>query len=295
MIKPSLLVVGGQGDIARWFRAKLGRAAVYAGRSGDGLDYRIDLTDEAQCWAEPLRGVTHCLIAAGISKPAECEADRSHSELVNVTGTSRLLMECRSRGVVPIFLSSVQVYGSRAGVFVEGSCGFGLSVYAQQKKLVEDLIHANFSKYLILRISRVEYQTPCKSSLLSDIAHKLQCGNSKVAYDQLISLLLIDDLFKVVRQLVSSGRSGTYNVAGLEWCSRSLLAALVLVRLRKLGFTGLPDRISPLPMAHCVVGPVTNGTSFVDCSLLTRDVPSFAPEGIINIVEKFQFEEVDVI
>ncbi len=232
--KQRTLIVGSTGDIGSGFRALWGNKALYASRIESNDVQAIDL-EKLHLWPfESLREVSHCLIAAGYSKPDDCFDRSEKTYAVNVYGTGKLLDRCKSAGVVPIFLSSEQVYGNLSGTVGEEVEASPVTVYGQQKLEIETKIRSEFSQYLILRISRVEYSFHTRSSMIGDCATKILHGERSFAYDQLINLLFIDDLVKITERLIECNISGTFNIGGLETLPRSTIAEKVLKRLYEL-------------------------------------------------------------
>jgi dTDP-4-dehydrorhamnose reductase len=284
------LLVGSSGDIGAGFRKIWGDLALYAGRSG-GRDQRtLDLAAPASWPADLLDRVSYCLIAAGISKPDDCFKDREATHAVNVTGTGLLLDKCKAAGVVPVFFSSEQVYGLHKGPADEVTPAEPATVYGCQKLEIERKIVAQFQQFIILRISRVEYGSLLRSSLIGDCARKLLQGQRVFAYDQTISLLYIDDLVEVTERLMRKGASGIFNVRGLETMSRSTLAGLVQTKLQAI----VPAAVSgPITLAKHASFPTLEPRAdslVLKCDKVQNLLGGFMPRSVSAILQAYCFQ-----
>ena len=288
------LIVGASGDIGTGFRKRWGASAIYAARTRRDGDRMLDLAQPESWSPDILDGVSHCLIFAGSAKPDACAQDPQGSHKVNVDGTSRLLELCAAKSVVPVFLSSEQVYGVYAGVADELSLTAPVTVYGRQKLQIEQNIVAQFSHFLVLRLSRVEYSHAAKSSLISDSATKLKNGVRTFAYDQMVSLLHIDDLAAMVEGLMAHGVSGVFNMGGPEYLSRSALAALVQARLRAAKQGNLND--GPIQLVELATFPAREPRStrlLIDFAKARRELGGFVPRSISAILDGYDFEMAD--
>jgi nucleoside-diphosphate-sugar epimerase len=284
-----LLVVGGRGDIATAFRQAIGDRALYAGSSCEFPDIKVDLSNPNVDWDRALKNITHCLVASGVSRPSDCMGDESRAWQVNVQATENLLEQCKRKRIIPIFLSSEQVYGDKNGLVDEEVVGSRLSIYAKQKIFIEKTIRRGFSQYIIFRLSRIEYSENRRTSLLSACRDQLLRGARVAAYDQMINLLHVDDFIALVELVMGRDIYGTFNVAGGEWFSRSVLLEMVRQRLVHLKVLSDGEAIAGCRLSE-FSGPV-NGSPYrmLDCRKLFDLTPEFRPRSAMSILTSFDF------
>ena len=229
-----ILVVGSSGDLGSGLK-KYNFASNYcfASRSPRLQDRFFDFSIP-ETYEESLRDATYCILSAGISNIDECFFNAESTNAINVIRTIQFLSVCKAKKIVPILLSTEQVYGVGDTIVTEDHIPIPKSVYAKQKFTVERYLEKNFTQYLILRLSRIEYSEKRKTSLISSIIEKFMSGESLVANDQFINLLHIQDLSYILNKLIDKNANGIFNIAHPEMIRRDILANKILKIIKKI-------------------------------------------------------------
>ncbi|MFC1987024.1 sugar nucleotide-binding protein, partial [Chloroflexota bacterium] len=168
-----------------------------------------------------LKGLTHIFFCHGVSGIDECKINRSSAYKINVSNTIKLLESFRHSDVVPIYLSTDMVYSGTQRNFTESDVPAPFTEYGKQKVAVENYITTQFSKYIILRLSKVYGvekgdQTLFTSCLDSLIAHK----TIPAADDIFLSPIYVMDVVHALDGLVTGKHYGIFNLGGQETATR---------------------------------------------------------------------------
>lgn len=175
------------------------------------------------------RGITHAVIAAGISQVALCEREPLRTRSVNVTGTIALAKQLRGEGIRVVALSSDYVFDGAAGDYAEASAINPLNEYGRQKAAMENgLLHGIGGDLLVIRLSKVFSLERGSGTLLDEMAGRLLRGLPvRAARDQYFCPTLIDDVVTGVLQLLTSPLTGNVHLCAPSRISRLQLAVKV--------------------------------------------------------------------
>jgi len=179
------------------------------------------------------RGVTHAIIAAGVSKIAACEEDPVSSRKINVSGTVELAQQLCDLGIKVIAFSSDYVFDGAKGAYTEASPVSPVNAYAQQKTEMEKLLmKVCGGNALILRLSKVFDVIKGSGTLLDEIAGKLARGETvSAARDQFFCPVWIDDVVHVIGRLIATDAGGVMHLCAPQKLSRLELAQEMAERL----------------------------------------------------------------
>lgn len=182
-----LLVVGGDSQLGREIVASAGRlgldAVATSRRQNQDLgrqSHYLDLTDEAT-FVGVENGVTHAILAAGVTSLQDCERDPRQSRVVNVVGPAGLLGRLARAGVPTTVISTSQVFSrdqDRPGPSDERSptCEYG-----RQKAELEDI-----ASDLGMRIARCTKILAAHQGLIHDWDRDLRRGHTIAAFSNMM-------------------------------------------------------------------------------------------------------------
>ncbi len=191
----------------------------FEGAERDGIYLDLGNPDFSNILA--LKDLTHIFFCNGITNIDECKINRSSSYKINVTNTIKLLESLIHTDVVPIYLSTDMIYNGTQKDFTESDIPAPLTEYGRQKVEAENYITTQFSKYIILRLTRVfgvgeRDQTLFTSCLDSLMGHKTIFS----AADIFLSPIYIMDVVHALDALVSGNHYGIFNLGGHETATR---------------------------------------------------------------------------
>jgi len=194
------------------------------------------------------RGISHAVIAAGVSGVVVCEQQPAKTRAVNVEGTAELARQLNSAGIRVLALSSDYVFDGIGGNYVESSPVNPLNEYGCQKADMESALLDSDGDVLLVRLSKVFDTRPGSGTLLDEMVGRMRQGKAvSAARDQIFCPTHIDDIAAVLRQLLVSGLTGIVHLCAPTKTSRLELALKVAdafgysselvheIRLRDLG------------------------------------------------------------
>jgi dTDP-4-dehydrorhamnose reductase len=221
---PATVVFGADGFIGRNLLAGVRRvnpACIGVGRHA--LDLAAPDTDPLDLQT---RGITHAVIAAGISRIAACEREPARTRIVNVTGTVDLVRQLQRKGIRVVALSSDYVFDGTAGNYHDAASVSPVNEYGRQKAALEEtLLRENGDGLLLVRLSKVFDLVPGSGTLLDEMAARLLAGEPvRAARDQFFCPTLIEDVVTGLMRLLVSGRTGIVHLCAPDRMSRLQLA-----------------------------------------------------------------------
>ncbi len=235
---PSTAVIGADGYLGRAFFDVLrtGDTCPFATshRRGTALAH-YDL-GEACATRLPLQenGVEAAIIAAGISGGA-CGEHPGEARAVNVDGTLTLIRELWGQNVLPVSLSSDNVFDGllATGGYADEGAVAPTTEYGRQKSEVERFLADSGRPFLAVRLSKVFSLERGDGTLLDEMAQSLMAGHAvRAAFDQVFCPTLREDVVRAVLELLAAGVRGLINVCSPEPLSRYALALQVAARLQ---------------------------------------------------------------
>lgn len=224
-----LLVIGASGFIGNklynYFKSKgLEVKGTYYSKTFEGAErdgIYLDLSNPDFLSILDLKDLTHISFCNGVTDIDECKINRHSSHKINVTNTIKLLEGFRHTHVVPIYLSTDMVYSGTQKNFTESDIPAPPTEYGKQKVEVENYITTQFSKYIILRLSKVYGiekgdQTLFTSWLDSLMGHKTIFS----AADIFLSPIYVMDVVHALDGFVTGKHYGIFNLGGQETATR---------------------------------------------------------------------------
>lgn len=174
-----LLIVGGDGILGQALAARSGRPVIATTRRPGTGRPKLDLATLPETWEIP-DGVGACVLAAAVSKYADCERDPEASFRINVDGTCVLADRLADRCVRTVFLSSNAVLGESEDRSPRAAPA-PISEYGRQKAEAESRLRALGAT--VIRLTKViEPGMP----LLSGWRDRLRDGQTFEAFDDMV-------------------------------------------------------------------------------------------------------------
>jgi dTDP-4-dehydrorhamnose reductase len=227
---PALAVFGASGFIGRnLFRTALtgnGRSLAFARRpTDDQRPFTLERPD-IRPFDLRARGITHAVIAGGVTDPRRCESDPGGTRAVNVDGPLELARQLGEEGIAVAAYSSDYVFDGRFGRYDEDSPVNPLNEYGRQKADLErSLLEGRNPRPLVLRLSKVYDIEKGSGTLLDEMAGLLRGGRPlRAAVDQVFCPTFVDDVVDVTISLARSGATGLVNLCAPGKTSRYDLA-----------------------------------------------------------------------
>lgn len=223
----------------------------------------------------PLRGVTHAVIAAGVSRIAACEREPARTREINVAGTVELARQLVREGIRVVALSSDYVFDGHTGYYDDRSPVNPLNEYGRQKVAMEEgLLATGGGSPLIVRLSKVFDLQRGSGTLLDEMAAKLTRGEPyQAAQDQVFCPTLVDDLVSGLQSLLASARTGIVHFCAPTRISRFRLAANLAAAFGCE--TQLVQKIALRDLNEPFIRPLD--TSMLCSSFTELSLPAFAP------------------
>ena len=168
-----------------------------------------------------LKDLTHIFFCNGITNIDECKTNRDFAYRINVTNTVRLLKNFIDTTVVPIYLSTDMIYSGTKKEFTESDIPASATEYGKQKLEVENYIQTHFSKYIILRLTKIYGVEKGDQTLFTSWLDSLM--GQEVIYstdDIFVSPVYVIDVVHALNRLVTGEHYGIYNLGGHENATR---------------------------------------------------------------------------
>lgn len=224
-----ILVTGASGLLGAnllWeVRGRYDRVAVYYRhpiRLPGVVGVRADLTcsPEALELIEAYRPhwIVHC---AALTNVDLCEEEPSEAHKVNVEMTEHLVSAARRTGARMLYISTDSVFDGVRGRYSEEDTPRPLNVYARTKLEGERVVRGNLDRSLVVRTNIYGWNAQNKDSLAEWLLGRLESGQQVPGFqDVFFTPILVNDLAKILLNMMDQALHGVYHVAGGERCSK---------------------------------------------------------------------------
>ena len=225
----------------------------------------------------PLResGAKAAIISAGISGRL-CGERPDESRTVNVDGVTMLIRNLWLHDVLPVFLSTDQVFDGQLamGGYDDGDVLHPTSEYGRQKAEVERFLADSGHPFLAVRLGKVFGLEKGDGTLLDDMARLLSEGQTvRAAVDQVFCPTLLGDVVEAVWGVLTTGVLGAVNVCSPEAWSRHNLAMAIAERMG-----ADPSRVEPVSLESVFPGMRHPKRTVLICRRLREELGfSFTP------------------
>ena len=236
LVDKKLLILGASGLIgsrlaAAWAHRSL--VATYRARPiVGGVFFDVSRERLKDRILQPNHGITHAVLAHGISKLEDCARRRDAAVATNVTGTLRAIDDLLDAGVHLIFLSSDAVFGGGPGLRTEADEPCPILSYGRDKRAVETYLSKQVQPWTILRLTKViagftDYRNPLSRWLAAiDAGQPIRC-----ATDQTLTPVDLDYVIRAILFCVGSRIEGIFHVSGSERVTRHALLLRLLAQM----------------------------------------------------------------
>ncbi len=181
-------------------------------------DLRVEETVDRLLQSLQPAWIIHC---AALTNVDQCEDDPDEAWRVNVEMTRHLAAAaCRVRARM-IYISTDSVFDGETGQYCEDDTPGPLNVYAKSKLAGESVVHEELKESLIIRTNIFGWNARDKLSLAEWILGRLEASQTINAFvDVIFSPILVNDLSRIILDMLKRELSGLYHVAGSEVCSK---------------------------------------------------------------------------
>jgi len=223
--KIKVLITGASGFVGRRFMEAFREHEVVGlrySRSKPGL-IALDLRNPfaVRACLEDLRPevVIHCAARPSVDW---CELNRSEARSINLLPVRFLADKCARLGAKLVFLSTDHVFDGLHGPYSETEPANPINEYGRLKLEGERAITRLTERHLIVRTTNVYgFDRESKNFLMANLPRLARGERVLVASDQFSNPTAVDDLCWVVRDLITSGCTGTFHVAGPDLVNRA--------------------------------------------------------------------------
>jgi len=183
---------------------------------------RVDVTDpEAMAgWLSLIQPdiVWH---TAGLTNVDACEAHPDLARQLNVDAAAIVARASASVGARLIHVSTDHLFSGKVGRYREDATIAPLNVYAATKAEAEERVLAAHPGALVVRTNFFGWGHPHRRSFSDWVLDSLRRHQSISMFtDVFFTPILVNDLVTTAMELLKSGSSGIYNVAGSERVSK---------------------------------------------------------------------------
>ncbi|MCW3110557.1 MAG: family oxidoreductase [Segetibacter sp.] len=221
-----ILITGANGFLGQHLTCYLKNAAFHVIASGkgpsrivkcDGIEYaEVELTNKEAVEQMLLRFSPEVIIHnAALSKPDECENNKSFCLDVNVEATRYLLEAAKEHF---IYISTDFIFGEN-GPHAEDAETGPLNFYGESKLLAEKLVMQSGKKYSIVRPVFIYGAAAqgMRASFLHWVKNNLeQKKQIKVVSDQSRTPTYAEDICKGIETIINKEATGVFNLAGKD-------------------------------------------------------------------------------
>jgi dTDP-4-dehydrorhamnose reductase len=152
---------------------------------------------------------------AGLTSVEQCQADPMLARHVNVTLAINVAQACNKRGVTLIHISTDHLFSGEKSEHDEAEYVSPLNEYAQTKAEAERCVAAACPTALIIRTNFYGWGTRYRNSFSDTILQALRSGQPISLFtDVFYTPIIASVLATTCHELVNSGQSGVFNVAG---------------------------------------------------------------------------------
>jgi dTDP-4-dehydrorhamnose reductase len=152
------------------------------------------------------------VLCSGYSNLADCHRHPDISHRFNVAAPQALLAYARNFNVVPVFLSSDNVFDGAKNGYDETASPNPLNLYGKQKLAVEEFIRTQFARHLILRSSKVMGYTS-ESWVVRQLNELTEHRQILCFTDRHYAPVVIENIPEFVMKAIELGGSGTFHMA----------------------------------------------------------------------------------
>jgi dTDP-4-dehydrorhamnose reductase len=156
---------------------------------------------------------THVVLSSAVTSIDECCIEHERACRTNVTKTRDLIDHLVYRNIIPVFLSSDQVFDGERGNYTECDPTSPINQYGRFKACVEDHL-SSINQCIVLRLGKTYSPDLGVQSLYKEIYERLnQGGKVQAAFNQIYNLSTLEFTSSAIYQAMAAGLTGRYHLA----------------------------------------------------------------------------------
>ncbi|MHB8754664.1 MAG: SDR family oxidoreductase [Candidatus Acidiferrales bacterium] len=169
--------------------------------------------------------IVHC---AAMTDVEQCEREPKSAHTINVDATQTLAQWSAQHGARFVFISTDSLFDGRREHYDEEDEPAPINEYARTKLAAEKVVRECHSDALILRTNFYGWSCGRKPSLGEWMLEKCQRQEPLVAFANVrFNPLLVNDLAKVILDMVAHQATGLFHAAARSECSKYEFALLI--------------------------------------------------------------------
>lgn len=212
-----VLFLGGSGTIGKYFKKKIKGNIEFTSKRNLKNFLFFDLFKAKIKTILNKKNYTHVILAINL-KNIEQFNEHLLFKKINFKLNENLKI-LKKYNIKPIFLSSDYVYPDNPKKKIEIKFPKPSTKYGKHKIYIERFIQKNFKNFLILRLGKVIHDG--KKCFAKDWKNKIiKNKNIKVAKDQIINPIHINDFVKILYFFLKFEKKGIYNISNSQNVSR---------------------------------------------------------------------------
>lgn len=223
-----ILILGGSGFVGRHLLTAWGDLAIGTHKNtacGNTIFFdpiSMDLTS--------IKGIdqcSHAVILYGEREPDVCFMQPEITRALNVESTKKILLQCQTLGIVPMFASTELVFSGAKGMYEESEEPDPILLYGKYKVEVEKFIIENLDRFVIFRLSKIMGMQKNDRSIFANWLIQFETSSTRKiqgAKDQFFSLIGVSDVAKLLRLLIEGDANGIFHFSdGIRYNRLELL------------------------------------------------------------------------
>ena len=229
MKKKKILILGASGLIGEelfYFLKNKGFDVIGTYRNNPKKNlFKLDINNK-KINKEVFNKISYVIICQNsFKKLDDYELNWKISKKTDLISLSSFLIKIKKNKITPIFFSSDAVFDGSKGNYKENDKLKPVNKYGYLKVKMEDFIRRNFSKYMILRFSKIFSNDLKKKDFMNDMIYKILNNHSaKFAEDEFFSPIYLKDLKNYIYKLIKKEFIGTIHLSSVKKISRYGLA-----------------------------------------------------------------------
>lgn len=170
----------------------------------------------------------YVIMCAAITDVEKCFQNRELSHQINVTGTMDVFELAKHNGVIPVFFSSDYVFSGKLTPYEESDLPNPLTIYGQQKLIIENYLKDNFRDYLIFRTSKLMSKNAHPKNILIPMITNLKAHKvSRCFEDQYLNPVFIEDIAEVLKLAILQKLTGLFHLGTRRVFTRAELGRFI--------------------------------------------------------------------